>query len=616
MKTTFFVLATIVSVITTYADQPPSGKSRHYVIALAPGLSREKGTEILKASFDLLLNRARPGDNVEFMDGLEITRLASVQVPTGSARERANSSDFAGRFGDLKKFLTESTIGDTHLAGQVRLPQLLDFVAHNRSVEEAVTVVVVGSPLFHTIQINEAAFNMDKGLIPGDGIVTGSDTQSLFGTAEKKGVLRGVSIYWLSTDEHWVVSDMHRAAVQRFWSLFSSEQGAVLYSMTSDISSTFESAEHGDGRPLMIVLPDPNDRGLVMRPPPTFHRESISVPPSPIIHSATESTPRPVEIAPLHKMPEPRVVSAVPELPMLPQRPNMEKEVARPTPVTLDVTVVDSNNHPITNLEKRDFTVLEDGAMQEITSFTRERTPISIGLLIDTSGSIAGKLNRIKAAAASIIQQSQPGDEFFVIEFKLNATIEQDFTSDPTAVKKAISHFSAGGQTALLDAVKLAVEHAHNKGKNKRKAVVLITDGDERDSRCNRGQLLQSLRAANVQLYAIGFPGGLNSTEVTTRRGLVPMKSQENESLARGLLQELTHVSGGRAFYPTQAGELDEIAGAIAQELRTQYQLGYYPSKTVNDGCWRDVRVEILPYMGRDGLTARTRAGYFAQKTP
>lgn len=615
----FLTLASIAISLAAVGEQPatPASVSRHYVIVLASSLPQGQGTEILKASFDLALNRARPGDRIEFLHAHELTRLAMVQVPEGSARDRANSSEFAGKFGALKKFLTEPTLGDARLAGQVRVPQLLDYVAHARADGEAVTVLVVGSPLFRTLQANEVAFNMEQGLIPGDGMITASRTQSLFGTAERKGQLRGVTVHWLTTDDRWSVSEMHRIAVQRFWSLFNSEQGAVLCSMTSDVASAFEATTRIDNRALMAVSPDPNDRGLVMRPPPAFRRETIPAPPAPTINSATAPTPRPTVPAPVPKAPEPPVVPTASQPPAPPPpKPSAKMEVPKPVLVTLDVSVVDHGNRPVVDLEKADFSVFENGVRQEVAFFTRERTPISLGLVIDTSGSIGGKLKRIVAAASSIIRQCQAQDEFFLMEFKMNATIVQDFTSDSVAVENAFGRLSASGQTALLDAVKLAVDHSQAKGKHHRKAVVLVTDGDERDSKCNREELLQSLRTANVQLYAMGFPDGLNASGTTSQRGSVPAKSEETESRAKNLLDELARVSGGRVFYPQQVAELDGIAGVISQELRTQYRLGYYATHNDRDDRWRDVRVEVGPNQAHKGVTARTRAGYFAPESP
>jgi Ca-activated chloride channel family protein len=280
--------------------------------------------------------------------------------------------------------------------------------------------------------------------------------------------------------------------------------------------------------------------------------------------------------------------------------------------VLLDVIVVDAQNKPVTDLQQSNFRVRENGQAQTLTSFTRERLPISIELLVDTSGSIAGKLKKIEAAGASIIRQCQPGDEFAVIEFKGSPNLVQDFTTEPSEAVSALGRLRAGGETALLDAAKLAVEHANSRAKNQRKAVVLITDGDERNSRCGREEVLNVLREANVQVYAIGFPDGL--PEITAvRQSHLSGRQGSGESQAKVLLDELALVSGGRAFYPRSSEELDGIAAVISTDLRTQYRIGFFTTaRPTNE--WREVKVEVE----REGqnLKTRSRSGYVIPKMP
>jgi len=190
----------------------------------------------------------------------------------------------------------------------------------------------------------------------------------------------------------------------------------------------------------------------------------------------------------------------------------------------------------------------------------------------------------------------------------------QDFTNDLEEIEDALDNMIASGQTALLDAVYLAVEHAQKHGKYRRKAIVVVTDGEERDSYYTRDQVLQALRQSEVQVYAIGFPQGLGEAAIFQQTESRRMSSQEKK--ARKLLEEVAQVSGGRAFFPESLDELDSIASTIASELRMQYALGYYPTNSQRDGSWRTIRVEVVPDKVHGKLVARTRSGYYATKPP
>lgn len=310
MKRTLIPILAIACGLTAAAKaETAAAAPHHYVVAIAPGLSKEKGAEVLKQSFDLLLNRAQPGDCVEFYDAPQLTKLASVIVPSGSARERANSREYSAKFSGLKKFLTEPWAGDPRLAGQLRLPQLLDTVAKTRPPDERTALVLIGAPIFITTHSTEAAFNMESALTPGDGMVACSVTKSLFGTAERKGQLNGEAIHWLTPSDAWATSEMHRSAVLRFWTIFVGEQGAALATFSSDTGAVFDRAVRGDDGPLMSAKVDPNDRGLIMRPPPAFHRETVTTPPQPRVE---------VPSKPLAEAAKPKPVPAPPSVPPAP----------------------------------------------------------------------------------------------------------------------------------------------------------------------------------------------------------------------------------------------------------------------------------------------------------
>ncbi|MBI3951585.1 MAG: VWA domain-containing protein [Acidobacteria bacterium] len=280
--------------------------------------------------------------------------------------------------------------------------------------------------------------------------------------------------------------------------------------------------------------------------------------------------------------------------------------------VALDVAVVDQANHPVSTLKQEDFTVYEDNVRQRISFFSEEEAPASIGLVIDTSRSMAPKLNEVIAAALRLIRESHQEDEFFVVEFKAEAELIQDFTKNIDEIEDALNDLVAHGQTALLDAVYLSVQHAQKHGKHRRKAVVLITDGEERDSYYTEKQIMEALRESDVQVYVIGFTQGLDADRYNIFRGTGKRKLGRREKRARNLLDDLAEVTGGRAFYPESLSQLDPIAQTIARDLRTQHIIGYYPTNAERDSTWRSVRVEVKPDAKGNKRIARARSGYYA----
>ena len=254
---------------------------------------------------------------------------------------------------------------------------------------------------------------------------------------------------------------------------------------------------------------------------------------------------------------------------------------------------------------------------QDITSFSAERSPMSLVLLLDTSGSIGSKLEKIRAAASTIIHRAGDQDEFCLVEFKANVTVVQDFTTDVTSADRALAALKAGGQTALLDALRFSLGYAAQKGKHQRKGIVLITDGGEADSQCTRADIISLLQQGNVQFYAVGFPEGLDQVQSPDPRVRGPVRPQPTEALARNLLDTLAKASsGGLLFFPHQANELAPIAESIVSDLRApRYTLGYYPTLPQTDVGWRSVQVQVRPSVEHGQLAARTRAGYFAGHT-
>jgi len=273
--------------------------------------------------------------------------------------------------------------------------------------------------------------------------------------------------------------------------------------------------------------------------------------------------------------------------------------------VVLDVTVVDGANKPIMDLTQDQFQIFEDKVQQKVEFFTKEQVPVSLVFTIDTSGSMRAKLDTVIKASTNLIKASRAGDEVAVIEFKEEPVLLEEFTSDINDAVYALEGMVARSQTAMLDALYLSADYAHKEGKNRRKAVVVVTDGEDKDSQYKLEEVVDHLREADVQIYLIGFTKDLEKSG-----GWVFSKSPQEK--AEGLLNRLASETGGRAFFPRELAEVHTIAQQISTDLRTQYTIGYYPSNSKRDGTFRSVRVSVNG--GNRRLVARTRNGYTAPR--
>jgi len=273
--------------------------------------------------------------------------------------------------------------------------------------------------------------------------------------------------------------------------------------------------------------------------------------------------------------------------------------------VQLDVDVIDHNNSPVTNLKAEQFTVFEDKISQTIKSLSREEVPVSVGLVIDTSGSMRRKLPQVIDAAVNLVKQSRPHDEYFVVDFKDPESINlvEDYTANLNDVIDALKDMIASGGTALFDAITVSSDHARKGGKNRRKALVVITDGVEKDSFYKKDEVLEKLREADVQLYMVGFTADLDKESGLFHRS--------EKTAAEKLLKDIADDTGGRAFFPTDLNQMKDISDEIARDLRQQYVITYVPTNQKHDGTFRRVVVKVND---NRSLVARTKTGYYAPK--
>ena len=272
--------------------------------------------------------------------------------------------------------------------------------------------------------------------------------------------------------------------------------------------------------------------------------------------------------------------------------------------VLLDVTVIDQNNTPVMNLKKEDFSVYEDKVKQTVESVSREEVPVSFGMVIDTSGSMKPKLHTVSDAAVSLVKQMRLDDEAFVSSFKAEAELVQDFTADRRELEDAIGKLYTSGGTALLDAIIATADYAQEKGKRRRKALVIFSDGLEKNSSVKEKEVMEAIKENEVQVYLVGFI----DLEMEENRpfGKSPAKK------AKELLSGIADDSGGRAYFPKDIGEIPAVAAQISKDLRTQYVVSYYPTNDNRDGAFRNVQVSVSS-QGAGKLIARTRRGYYAR---
>ncbi len=275
--------------------------------------------------------------------------------------------------------------------------------------------------------------------------------------------------------------------------------------------------------------------------------------------------------------------------------------------VLLDVAVIDQTGKPIMNLNKEDFTVFEDRVKQAIEDVDRVDAPLSLGIVIDTSGSMRTKLQIVSDSALSLVKQLKETDEAFVAQFKAEAELLRDFTRDKRELEDGLNELFTGGGTALLDAIIATADHAQEKGKQRKKALVVITDGVEKNSNWKEKEVIKAIQEDDVQVYLIGILD--ESDEGTSLFGKSATKK------AKDLLIRLAEDSGGRAFFPKEASEMPAVMAQVAKDLRSQYVVSYTPTNDKKDGTFRAIKVVVDTKDNRK-LIVRTRQGYTAKGGP
>jgi Ca-activated chloride channel family protein len=274
--------------------------------------------------------------------------------------------------------------------------------------------------------------------------------------------------------------------------------------------------------------------------------------------------------------------------------------------VVVHTTVLDKNGHFVSGLKKDIFKLFEDGVAQNVSSFSQEDVPISMGIVIDTSGSMRNKIDLVNKAALAFIRASNPDEQVFLVGFNDQVELLEDYTNDIDAITDALDNTVVTGGTALYDAIFLGVQKAQN-GIKPKKAIVVITDGEDRDSYYKLDELVAKVQESEVQIYCVGF---LNAVP---EKGLFGHWSKSVPEKAHDALQRVSDETGGKAYFPQKIPEIGTIVSEIAQELRNQYSIGYMSSNSARDGSYRKIKIALDPSVAATNHV-RYRRGYFAPK--
>jgi Ca-activated chloride channel homolog len=262
--------------------------------------------------------------------------------------------------------------------------------------------------------------------------------------------------------------------------------------------------------------------------------------------------------------------------------------------VLLHATVIDDKQRMVTNLDQKAFSVFEDGKPQVIKSFRHEDVPISLGIVIDNSGSMREKRAKVAKAAVNLVRASNPADEVFVVNFSDEYFLDQPFTNRINLLQDALEKYETRGGTALYDAVVASADELKRHGKLQKKILFVVTDGEDDASRESLEQAVRRLQEENgPTVYAIGLLG------------------EERQRRAKRALETIAERTGGIAFFPRTLDEVDNISSAVARDIRNQYTIGYKPTTPKSAGGYRVIRVDARAH-GYGKLTVRTRSGYYA----
>jgi len=266
--------------------------------------------------------------------------------------------------------------------------------------------------------------------------------------------------------------------------------------------------------------------------------------------------------------------------------------------VVLYTSVVDKNGNLVTNLPREAFRVYENGVEQQLKIFRREDVPLSLGLVIDNSGSMRNRRETVEAAVMNLVKSSNREDQVFIVNFNDEAYLDVPFTNQIEKMEEGVARIDSRGGTAMRDAISMSIDYMREEGKLDKKVLLVITDGEDNASSVTLEQLVRKAQQSEVLIYTIG---------------LLSDEDRSAARRARRALAAISEASGGLAFFPQQLSEVNDLALRVAHELRNQYILAYTPSNQALDGSYRSIRVRVE---GPNNPVARTRTGYYATPEP
>ena len=266
--------------------------------------------------------------------------------------------------------------------------------------------------------------------------------------------------------------------------------------------------------------------------------------------------------------------------------------------VVCNTTVVDKSGHLVTDLSRDNFSVFENGVAQQITGFKHEDVPVSLGLIIDNSGSMRTKRAGVEAASLALVRDSNPDDEVFVVNFNdepfLDLPNKKNFTNDIQEMEEALTRIDSKGGTAMRDAIRVSIDHLLENASRDKKVLVLVTDGVDNASMIGLEKLIRVAQQSGVLVYAVG---------------LLEEEDRGDANKARRELNALAEATGGETYFPREVSEVEPIAHVVAHDIRNQYTIQYTPSNNIMDGTFRQIKVAVN---APGHLTVRTRSGYYA----
>jgi Ca-activated chloride channel homolog len=263
--------------------------------------------------------------------------------------------------------------------------------------------------------------------------------------------------------------------------------------------------------------------------------------------------------------------------------------------VVLHASVTDKRGHLVPDLKQGEFKVYENGVLQQLKLFRHEDVPVSMGLLIDDSGSMKGKRARVEAAALALVKASNRQDEVFIVNFNDEAYLDVPFTNDVNKMQQGLARIDARGGTAMRDAANMSIDYIKAKGKKDKKVLIIVTDGNDNASTASLERVVQRAIRSEVLVYAVGLLGD---------------EERHEAARAKRALKELTTTTGGMVFYPKEVDQVNQIALNIAHDIRSQYTLAYTP-QLPDDGSYRQIKVTVD---APGHPVVRTRSGYYATR--